>query len=156
MVGLSGAAHAVPITYDINYSIGIGSITGTIATNGTTGTLATADVTGWNFTAFDGDDSFIFDGDESFQLNGAGFFATSDTLSFDFNAARQVIWGDIGLLSIWTVEIIGSSPGGSHTILHQDISGTFSHAAGDGNLSGTRIFAQTQQNPTEKSTGHRM
>lgn len=85
VVGLSGAAQAVPITYDINRIVDGGSVIGTITTDGTIGTLATANVTSWSFTVFDGIASFLFDGDENFVIFGTAVSATVGGLFFNFD-----------------------------------------------------------------------
>ncbi len=43
-----GVCNAAPITYDVDQTIGAGSVMGTIQTNGATGVLDSADIIGWN------------------------------------------------------------------------------------------------------------
>ena len=50
-----GAAGVLPaaadvIIYNVNRTVVLGSVTGTITTDGTVGTLATNDITSWNLT----------------------------------------------------------------------------------------------------------
>jgi PEP-CTERM motif len=44
----TGVSNAGPITYSVNQTIGAGSVTGTIQTDGATGVLGPGDITGWN------------------------------------------------------------------------------------------------------------
>lgn len=41
---LAGAAQAAPITYQVNRTIGLGSVTGSIETDGATGVLGGANI----------------------------------------------------------------------------------------------------------------
>jgi PEP-CTERM motif len=43
-----GAARAASITYDVDLTIGAGSVVGSLTTNGATGVLVSADFTNWN------------------------------------------------------------------------------------------------------------
>jgi len=45
---LGGVCSAAPITYNVDQTIGAGSVMGTIQTNGATGVLDSADIIGWN------------------------------------------------------------------------------------------------------------
>jgi L-fucose isomerase-like protein len=42
------------ITYEVNLTVGAGSMTGSITTDGTIGALGTGDIVGWNLTLNDG------------------------------------------------------------------------------------------------------
>ena len=87
---LAGSVLASPITYSINRSVGAGSVTGTITTDGTFGSLAIANITAWsllfssaglpggNLTSVTGD--FI-------NVLGSGLSATSLALDYDFGVA---------------------------------------------------------------------
>src|SRR5580658_4181517 len=43
-----GVARGASITYDVDLTIGAGSVVGSVTTNGTTGVLVSADFTNWN------------------------------------------------------------------------------------------------------------
>ena len=45
---LGGALQAAPITYNVNQTIGAGSVVGTVETDGTLGVLGTANFIAWN------------------------------------------------------------------------------------------------------------
>ncbi|MGD9617012.1 MAG: PEP-CTERM sorting domain-containing protein [Alphaproteobacteria bacterium] len=47
---LNGAVQAAPITYNVNQTIGAGSVVGTIQTDGTIGVLDDANFLAWNLT----------------------------------------------------------------------------------------------------------
>ena len=93
------AANASNITYNVNRTIGAGSVTGTITTDGATGTLSQADIVDWNlvlFTPVQG--SFTLDGPLSGNNSvvyeqGADLTATTTQLLFDFSG------GDGGLFA---------------------------------------------------------
>ena len=69
------------INYTVNQTVGIGSMTGTITTDGTIGTLTTADTIGWNLTITDGtttllltpSDSFVFDSGSALSATATAF-----------------------------------------------------------------------------------
>ena len=47
---LGGAVLAAPITYNVNQTIGVGGVVGTIQTDGTIGVLATGNFLAWDLT----------------------------------------------------------------------------------------------------------
>jgi hypothetical protein len=78
-VGLSAGAVAsasADIVYTVDQTIGAGSVTGTITTDGATGVLSVSDILAWNLT-----------------LNGVG--ASYDLASTDTNANKYVIGNDL-------------------------------------------------------------
>jgi hypothetical protein len=79
MAILFGAAGVLPaaadIIYNVNRTILLGSVSGTITTDGTIGTLATNDITNWNLT-----------------LNGPGAFPFNIT---NLNSGVEVIGNDL-------------------------------------------------------------
>ena len=89
IVGLSSVATAAPsLTYNVNRLIGIGSVVGTVTTDGTFGTLATANVTAWSLTLSDGIGSFaITEANSGFLAVGSGLTADVDSMDFDFSGA---------------------------------------------------------------------
>ena len=83
-------AMADPI-YDINRTIGPGSVVGTMTTDGTIGVLSAANFTAWNLTLYDGTDSFVLSQANSrLRIFGDGLSATASDLLFDFGTAGPV------------------------------------------------------------------
>ncbi|MBY8974940.1 VPLPA-CTERM sorting domain-containing protein [Rhodobacteraceae bacterium NNCM2] len=84
------ALPAAAATYNVNLSIGAGSVTGTIETDGTLGVLATGNITDWELALFDGVDNFTLFGDGSandnsqFVVVGSNLTATVNEIVFDF------------------------------------------------------------------------
>ena len=98
MLSVCLAASASNITYNVNRTIGAGSVTGTITTDGNSGVLASADIVDWNLTLFtpvqgsfslfgplSGNNSVVYE-------QGADLTANATQLLFDFSG------GDGGLL----------------------------------------------------------
>jgi hypothetical protein len=67
---LGGEAALANIVYNVDRTVGMGSVTGTITTDGNSGTLGLGDFLAWNLT-----------------LNGVG-------ASYTINSTDSVIWGD--------------------------------------------------------------
>jgi hypothetical protein len=86
----ASTAHA-NIIYQVNRSIGAGSLTGHIETNGTLGALTTADFVDWSLTLVSPDinggaPSTIVDGSNPFLLSSPDVLsATGTELRFDFS-----------------------------------------------------------------------
>ncbi len=79
------------IQYNVNLSIGTGTVTGTITTDGNTGTLGLADFTDWNLTITDGANTANLTGPSSgnnstASLNGSAVSATANNILFDFSS----------------------------------------------------------------------
>jgi opacity protein-like surface antigen len=88
LVGLASAATAAPLTYNVSRLIGIGSVAGTVTTDGTFGVLASANVTAWSLTLNDGSASFaITEANSQFLAFGAGLTADVDSMDFNFSQA---------------------------------------------------------------------
>ena len=90
MLLLVGVSTASPITYSVNRTIGAGSLTGTIQTDGTVGVLTAANITDWNLTLNDGISTFILTGPLSGNNShvfvvGNDVSATASALSFNFS-----------------------------------------------------------------------
>ena len=84
---MSPVAQAIPITYDLNFTNGTDTLTGSITTDGTIGGIFEANIVAWSFTdtgpaAFDMSSA----GTNFIQCQGAGgcFTASPSTLTFDF------------------------------------------------------------------------
>jgi hypothetical protein len=88
LLSLPQTANAGAIQYAVNQTIGSGSVTGTITTDGTIGTLAAADVISWNLLLNDGTKTGV----EASGANGAfvvvegsALTATLMTLTYDYS-----------------------------------------------------------------------
>ena len=89
IAGLTAAASAAPLTYNVARTIGAGSVAGIITTDGTFGVLATANVTAWSLTLNDGIGSFaITEGNSQFAIVGSGLTADVDSMDFNFSGAN--------------------------------------------------------------------
>lgn len=100
LVGLvmtASAAYATPITYNINRTIGAGSVVGTVTTDGTIGVLGSGNVIGWTLLLNDGTGTFTLQGPTSgnnsaIQTNGSSFTASLTGLFFDFSAQGYALF----------------------------------------------------------------
>jgi len=82
----AGLAEAAPITYHINQTIGGGSVTGTIQTDGVPGVLSTGDFLAWTLTLNGVGASFtITDANSLVLVTGADVTATATDLRFNFS-----------------------------------------------------------------------
>lgn len=80
------SATAATIIYNVNQSIGLGSVVGTIQTNGTIGTLAQSDVTAFDLTVNGLGASVVLTQADSVIVNtGSNFSATAGNLFFDYS-----------------------------------------------------------------------
>lgn len=78
--------------YTINRTIGAGSVTGSVTTDGTLGALAAANITGWTLTLSEGGDTFgLTTGNSGLLVNGI-LTATATQLLFDFAAPGRVLF----------------------------------------------------------------
>lgn len=85
---VGGATQAAPITYNVNRTIGPGSVTGALTTDGTIGVLNAANILSWSFAIDDGDGSGplqITSGvNATLLLQGNLLFGDADSLDFNF------------------------------------------------------------------------
>jgi len=86
------SASAAALTYDVNRTIGVGgvgSVVGTVTTDGTIGVLNMSNVTGWTLTIDDGGGSgpFLLMGgvNSNLLVQGSALSADADSLDFDFS-----------------------------------------------------------------------
>ena len=87
---LAGAAEAAPITYQVDRTIGFGSVIGTIETDGATGVLSQSDILGWDLELNGaGGASFHLTsgllGNSAVVVTGSDLTATAMSLLFDFS-----------------------------------------------------------------------
>nr|WP_295663000.1 hypothetical protein [Polymorphobacter sp.] len=77
---------AASIVYNVNQTIGDGSVVGTITTDGSFGTLTAADVTGFHLTVNGIGASVVLTGADSVVVdNGTNFTATTSALLFNYS-----------------------------------------------------------------------
>jgi probable HAF family extracellular repeat protein len=83
---LAGAvsAGAANVTYYVNLTIGLGSVTGSIVTDGTIGVLAQSDLISWNLALSNGAAAFNLSGSNFFEFVGSDLSATGTQLLFNF------------------------------------------------------------------------
>ena len=97
------ASSAGAVTYAVNQTIGGGSVTGTITTDGATGVLSAADITAWTLDLNGVGASFSIDNTNSFiDLVGGDVTATASDLFFDYSG------GDDGFLLFQQVLFSGA------------------------------------------------
>lgn len=86
------------IVYDVNRTIGAGSVTGTVTTDGTLGVLLTSNFLDWELLLNDSITSLTLFGPNSGSTNsglsivGSDFSATSSDLIFDFNGIGYALF----------------------------------------------------------------
>src|SRR5260370_24568371 len=92
------ALRASDITYTVNQTVGAGSVTGFITTDGTIGTLGTADIVNWDLTLNDGTNPvFVLLGPTSGnnsgeEIAGADLTASATQLLYNFNASDNGVF----------------------------------------------------------------
>lgn len=85
---LFGSVAANAVSYTVNLTVGPGSVTGNIDTDGTLGVLATGNITDWNLLLNDGASTLLLDGTTNSQVLVAGdqFTATATGIFFNFSS----------------------------------------------------------------------
>src|ERR1035437_587687 len=80
-------SQANALTYDVNRSIGAGSVSGTISTDGTFGVLGLDNITDWSLTINDGTGPFVLlkGGNSGLELRGSSLTADLDSIDFNFS-----------------------------------------------------------------------
>jgi hypothetical protein len=84
-------ARATPITYAVNLTVGAGTATGDIETDGTLGVLDAGDILSWSLTLNDGTNSQTLTNANSFLHPGNEYYlfsATPSSLLFDHSAVN--------------------------------------------------------------------
>jgi hypothetical protein len=76
------ATRVSPITYDVNFSDGTNSVTGTITTDGNFGALSSSDITAWDLVIHAGPDAGISKGANPPML-GIPLLANSSVIDFE-------------------------------------------------------------------------
>lgn len=89
MLGAAGQAHATPLSFNVNRSINLGTVTGTIVTDGVMGAITASNILDWNLLLNNGAGLTVtLTGPSSganshLSLIGAALSETADSLIFD-------------------------------------------------------------------------
>jgi hypothetical protein len=84
----AGVCAASPITYNVNVTVGGGSVTGTVQTDGTIGTIGSANITAWNLNLNGLGASYnITDANSVVLITGGDVSATATDLLFNFSGS---------------------------------------------------------------------
>jgi hypothetical protein len=128
------SALAGPI-YDVNRTIGAGTVVGTIETDGTLGVLDEVNILDWNLTLDDGTGPFTLLGplsgpNSALGIAGSSFTATATDLLFDFsNAAGDwVLFQNPSLgsgINFWCMDGTTNGCSGNFSAETVTTSGTF-------------------------------
>ena len=118
------AGLAQSIVYDINRTVGAGTITGFVQTNGTLGVLSSGDITDWSLTLdapnlLGGPTDTINFGSGSITfLSGSATTATLSQLLFDFNSTTGIFLLQGANSNFWCLQIAGCTnlPGAGERI----------------------------------------
>ena len=85
---LGGALQAAPITYNVNQTIGAGSVVGTVETDGTLGVLGTANFIAWNLALNGVGASYVItDADSTVLVVGSDTTGTATDIFFNYSGA---------------------------------------------------------------------
>ena len=96
----SNIASAIPITYVVDQMIGVGSVTGTITTDGRIGIISGNNVQSWSLDLNGiGAAHHITEGNSDVVVTGANVTATSTDLSFNFDGPAGFLLFQDGLFS---------------------------------------------------------
>jgi len=121
---LAGAvACSASITYNVDLTIGIGSVTGSITTDGTIGTLsnATGSITDWTLLLNDGAGTFTLNGplsaghNSSWAAPSSNVTATLSGLFFDFSFSGYLLFESASGADFVCFAGIGTHCGGYST-----------------------------------------
>jgi hypothetical protein len=88
----ANAANA-NLIYDVNRTVGAGSVVGSITTDGSLGALVTGSILDWSLTLTDTGGPFFLNGSaySAVLVNGTAFSATATDLLFDFGAGSGFV-----------------------------------------------------------------
>jgi hypothetical protein len=156
---LTGSA-AANITYTANDHVGVGTVTGTIVTDGLIGTLSSADILSFNLSLFDGTGTAnLTSGVHGIvAITSNNVTATATQLLFNFN-------GNGGLMNIfdpstcsppeWSFETTGSGTACNGTTGNEEgVSAVLPFGSGVYSAeSGNTVFASTSSVPEPGSLG---
>ena len=91
------ATSAATIVYNVDQTIGLGTVTGTISTNGDLGVLDLSDITAFSLTVSGPGASVLLDqGNSIIAGSGTNFSATATSLSFNYGGAAGYLLFQLG------------------------------------------------------------
>jgi sugar lactone lactonase YvrE len=114
------AQPSPPITYAINQTIGAGSVTGVVVTDGTIGTLSSTNILNYNVLIDDGTYppyNVISGSNPDLFLSGSDLSATASQLLFNFSGAQGGLFGMLDPSGDFGVCFVAGGPGGCFTVL---------------------------------------
>jgi len=124
------SSHAnATLVYNVNRTIGAGTVTGFIETNGTLGTLDSMDITNWMLTLTapnltgGSPDVIDFASDLQTTIFGTATTATATQILFDFNLAGNhylILQGGGPNANYWCVETALCGNGGPGEVIGND------------------------------------
>lgn len=92
----SVTAFAIPVTYDVNRTIGGGSVVGTLTTDGTFGALTSSNITDWSLTLTSPNLVGVMDSLETnnsnFYIGGNAFMSSASDITFDFSTPNSIFF----------------------------------------------------------------
>jgi hypothetical protein len=149
---LSAVFCSADITYDVDQTVGIGSVKGFIETDGTTGVLGASNILNWNLLLNDGSTTFDLRGplsgsNSQFGVSGSDLSASTTELQFDFSGAGWAMFQAPTLFTgsdLWCTQgtIMCTSSTGTGEVLTTAGSNQFTA------LSGTHVIASTVPEPS--------
>ncbi len=155
--------RAADITYDVNLTIGAGSVTGDIITDGTIGTLFDSDIVDWNLLVNDGTHTFDLTGplsgdNSAFDVTLEGLTATATDLLYDFDNGNEAEFYYTGFLPVNVCFISSGAPdctgsgygAGEALIVCQVYPGCYGSSDSDSQyaaLTGTQVIAGPESSP---------
>jgi hypothetical protein len=81
----SATPSEADIIYDVNLTVGTGSVTGFIETDGTLGALSSSEFVNWSLLLINGSYTYTLQPVDGVIVNGAAVTATTTGLFFDFS-----------------------------------------------------------------------
>lgn len=125
ILGAPTISRADDITYDINQTVGTGTVVGTITTNGTLGVLTESDIVGGSVTITGLGLSYAAGLPSSiFVFSGDDLSATDESLIFNFSGTDDgglAIAGKSSLNFYWNIGTAGFALGGDPADPGEDI-----------------------------------
>ncbi|WP_372622439.1 hypothetical protein [Falsiroseomonas sp.] len=111
----TGGAEAA--IFNVNRTIGLGGVSGTLTTDGTIGALATQNITDWNLVLSDGAATLVLTpANSQHVIDGQAFSATATQLVFDFAAPSGAALFQAPFIgagtNYWCLEIAGCTGAG--------------------------------------------
>jgi hypothetical protein len=90
LLAAASICHGAALTYNVDLSIGLGTLTGDIVTDGTLGVLGMSNIIDWNLTANDGIHSFDLNSASSVRaMDGDAVSATATQMFFNFSTTTD-------------------------------------------------------------------